>query len=122
MGLAANIISVLAAQCPLRCACLCTCKRAEVPPALTLLPDTLVSLTAPKLCARWFTGRWHWLGGRFVPPRVVREFGLEGLPPYPGSDQVVLLWDAGNAGDAGDGRHVGAAGAAACAAAPAPAL
>ena len=33
--------------------------------------DMLVSLTAPKLCAVHFTGRYHYLGGRFVPPYVV---------------------------------------------------
>lgn len=30
-------------------------------------PTVLVSLTAPKLCARNFEGL-HYLGGRFVPP------------------------------------------------------
>jgi len=32
-------------------------------------PDMLVSLTAPKLCAQFFTGsdKKHYLGGRFVP-------------------------------------------------------
>lgn len=29
-----------------------------------LRPDMLVSLTAPKLCARHFSGRFHYLGGR----------------------------------------------------------
>ena len=33
-----------------------------------LLPDTLISLGAPKLCARHFNGKHHFLGGRFVPP------------------------------------------------------
>ena len=28
----------------------------------------LISLTAPKLCAKSFTGKYHFLGGRFVPP------------------------------------------------------
>lgn len=32
-----------------------------------LRADMLVSLTAPKLCAKGFKGR-HFLGGRFVPP------------------------------------------------------
>ncbi|KAL5256163.1 hypothetical protein ACHWQZ_G011397 [Mnemiopsis leidyi] len=27
-------------------------------------PDVLISLTAPKLCAKQFRGRHHWLGGR----------------------------------------------------------
>jgi hypothetical protein len=35
-----------------------------------LRPDMLVSLTAPKLCARQFSGSHHYLGGRFVPPQV----------------------------------------------------
>ena len=29
-------------------------------------PEVLISLTAPKLCAKHFKGR-HFLGGRFVP-------------------------------------------------------
>jgi NAD(P)H-hydrate epimerase len=32
-----------------------------------LMPDALISLTAPKTCATHFKGR-HFLGGRFVPP------------------------------------------------------
>jgi hypothetical protein len=35
-----------------------------------LRPDMLVSLTAPKKCARHFRGRFHYLGGRFVPPAI----------------------------------------------------
>ena len=38
-----------------------------------LRPDMLVSLTAPKLCATHFSGRFHYLGGRFVPPYVLCE-------------------------------------------------
>ena len=33
-------------------------------------PEMLVSLTAPKCGARFFTGRFHYLGGRFVPPAI----------------------------------------------------
>jgi len=29
-------------------------------------PQMLISLTAPKLCAKFFTGK-HYVGGRFVP-------------------------------------------------------
>jgi NAD(P)H-hydrate epimerase len=32
-----------------------------------LHPDMLISLTAPKQCAKGFQGRYHILGGRFVP-------------------------------------------------------
>lgn len=54
-------------------------------------PQMLVSLTAPKLCAREFKGR-HWLGGRFVPPSMAARLQLE-LPEYSGTDTVVLLHD-----------------------------
>ena len=47
-----------------------------------------VSLTAPKLCAKMFNGRHHFLGGRFVPPAVVDKFSLR-LPPYPGHSMCV---------------------------------
>jgi len=53
-------------------------------------PDILISLTAPKLCARHFRGRHHWLGGRFVPPSLALKYSLS-LPEYPGSDQIVLI-------------------------------
>jgi NAD(P)H-hydrate epimerase len=52
-------------------------------------PQMLVSLTAPKLCAREFRGR-HWLGGRFVPPLMADQRKLD-LPQYSGTDSVVLL-------------------------------
>ncbi|EKX54530.1 hypothetical protein GUITHDRAFT_156874 [Guillardia theta CCMP2712] len=47
-----------------------------------LEPAVLISLTAPKLCAKHFKGH-HFLGGRFVPPAIRDEFGLK-LPTYPG--------------------------------------
>lgn len=37
---------------------------------LGLQPDMLVSLTAPKKGAQGFTGQFHYLGGRFVPPAI----------------------------------------------------
>lgn len=55
-----------------------------------LKPDCLVSLTAPKLCARYFKGRYHYLGGRFCPPSIQEKYQLN-LPSYPGTDVVVLL-------------------------------
>ncbi|KQJ96488.1 pyridoxine/pyridoxamine 5'-phosphate oxidase 1, chloroplastic isoform X2 [Brachypodium distachyon] len=53
-------------------------------------PDMLVSLTAPKLCAKKFNGPHHFLGGRFVPPPILRKYGLE-LPPYPGTSMCVRV-------------------------------
>ncbi|CAI2163328.1 20100_t:CDS:2 [Funneliformis geosporum] len=57
-------------------------------------PSMLVSLTAPKLCAKHFNGK-HFLGGRFVPPELERKYELN-LPSYPGSDQVVDITNAPN--------------------------
>ncbi|KAJ1901454.1 hypothetical protein LPJ66_000782 [Kickxella alabastrina] len=53
-----------------------------------LRPDMLVSLTVPKLCAKQFNGRFHYLGGRFVPPDMAEELKV---PKYPGTDQCVRL-------------------------------
>uniref|UniRef100_A0A5K3F1I5 NAD(P)H-hydrate epimerase n=1 Tax=Mesocestoides corti TaxID=53468 RepID=A0A5K3F1I5_MESCO len=55
-----------------------------------LQPDCLISLTAPKLCARRFNGRFHFLGGRFVPPILADKYNLC-LPQYPDASPVVLL-------------------------------
>ena len=55
-----------------------------------LMPALLISLTAPKVCARHFEGRFHYLGGRFVPPAVQEKYRLN-LPPYPTLDSVVEL-------------------------------
>lgn len=52
--------------------------------------ETLISLTAPKLCAKHFKGKYHWLGGRFVPAEAVKEYDLI-LPEYPDCEQCVLL-------------------------------
>jgi NAD(P)H-hydrate epimerase len=62
---------------------------AATPPPHSWSPAVLVSLTAPKLCARGFKGR-HWLGGRFVPPSMAARLQLD-LPEYSDADPVVLL-------------------------------
>ncbi|KAL0355987.1 UNVERIFIED_CONTAM: Pyridoxine/pyridoxamine 5'-phosphate oxidase 1, chloroplastic [Sesamum radiatum] len=53
-------------------------------------PDMLVSLTAPKLCAKRFSGPHHFLGGRFVPPAIAEKFKLD-LPAYPGTSMCVRI-------------------------------
>lgn len=53
-------------------------------------PQILISLTAPKMCARKFTGKYHYLGGRFVPPKLEEQYNLN-LPKYPGTDPCILL-------------------------------
>lgn len=35
-----------------------------------LRPEMLISLTAPKLGAKHFAGRHHYIGGRFIPPQI----------------------------------------------------
>ncbi|KAI9351528.1 YjeF N-terminal domain-containing protein, partial [Obelidium mucronatum] len=52
-------------------------------------PSALLSLTAPKECARFFAGR-HFVGGRFVPDDVQRLFGVD-VPAYEGSAQCVEI-------------------------------
>ncbi|GFP98471.1 pyridoxine/pyridoxamine 5'-phosphate oxidase 1 chloroplastic [Phtheirospermum japonicum] len=53
-------------------------------------PHMLVSLTAPKLCAKRFSGPHHFLGGRFVPPSIAEKFNLD-LPDYPGTSMCVRI-------------------------------
>jgi NAD(P)H-hydrate epimerase len=78
-----------------------------------LQPNVLVSLSAPKLCARSLaSGTVHYLGtecfclnarlrefaclisclvgGRFVPPSIVRKYKMK-LPAYPGAEQIARL-------------------------------
>ncbi|KAN0087487.1 YjeF N-terminal domain containing protein [Tylopilus felleus] len=54
-----------------------------------IVPDVLVSLTAPKEGVRTFEGR-HFLGGRFIPKAMEEKFRLN-LPEYPGFEQIVEL-------------------------------
>ncbi|KAG0182788.1 hypothetical protein DFQ28_000028 [Apophysomyces sp. BC1034] len=60
------------------------------PTTVKFQPDILVSLTAPKQCAAYFKGKRHFLGGRFVPPSLAKQYGFE-VPCFPGGDQVVEL-------------------------------
>ncbi|XP_059835916.1 NAD(P)H-hydrate epimerase isoform X2 [Hypanus sabinus] len=53
-------------------------------------PDMLISLTAPKKAASHFAGRYHFLGGRFVPAALEKKYGLN-LPEYPSTDCVLQL-------------------------------
>ena len=55
-----------------------------------LKPEMLISLTAPKICAKTFTGKYHYLGGRFVPKGLEQKYQMN-LPAYPGTECVVDL-------------------------------
>eukprot|EP00850_Spirogloea_muscicola_P010451 SM000061S19278 [mRNA] locus=s61:502661:506248:+ [translate_table: standard] len=59
-----------------------------------LQPHMLVSLTAPKQCARGFRGDHHFVGGRFVPAAVARKLQIT-LPRYQGSAPMVQLSGSG---------------------------
>lgn len=53
-------------------------------------PELLISLTAPKLCSKFFKGKHHYLGGRFIPEKLKEKYQLS-LPEYPKADGFVKL-------------------------------
>uniref|UniRef100_A0A182MNW3 NAD(P)H-hydrate epimerase n=1 Tax=Anopheles culicifacies TaxID=139723 RepID=A0A182MNW3_9DIPT len=53
-------------------------------------PDCLISLTAPKLCAKHLANAKHYLGGRFVPKRLEEKYSMS-LPCYKDRDLFVRL-------------------------------
>eukprot|EP00762_Andalucia_godoyi_P002036 ANDGO_02465.mRNA.1 NAD(P)H-hydrate epimerase len=55
---------------------------------LQLRPTMLISLTAPKECARHFSGL-HYVGGRFVSRALRQQLGIDF--PYKGPNQYVKL-------------------------------
>lgn len=60
----------------------------EGPKGSTFNPQYLISLTAPKSCAKAFKGR-HFIGGRFIDAEFAKQFGFE-IPPYEG---VAAIWE-----------------------------
>eukprot|EP01032_Pedospumella_encystans_P010217 gene10217-11958_t len=58
------------------------------------VPDAVISLTAPKLCMK--EDYVHYVGGRFVPPRLAAELGLV-LPDYGTNSKQFMLLNEGNA-------------------------
>ncbi|KAM3939384.1 yjeF N-terminal domain-containing protein 3 [Leptodactylus fuscus] len=53
-------------------------------------PEVLISLSAPKLCAIHFSGKHHFVAGRFLPYDIQKKFDLN-LPKYSGTECVVEL-------------------------------
>ena len=53
-------------------------------------PDMLISLTAPKQCAQFFKGRFHYVGGRFLPPALAEKYHIS-MPDYPLWEQCVRV-------------------------------
>ena len=56
----------------------------------SLQPECVISLTAPKLCMKQFRGKYHFLGGRFVPRALQEKYQLL-LPSYSSNEQIVQL-------------------------------
>lgn len=56
------------------------------------VPQVVLSLTTPKAGLRGFPGQ-HFVGGRFVPEDLDREFDLF-LPAFPGASQIVDITSA----------------------------
>ncbi|XP_077331557.1 yjeF N-terminal domain-containing protein 3 [Lithobates pipiens] len=53
-------------------------------------PEVLISLTAPKRCAIQFSGKRHFVAGRFLPYDIQKKFELN-LPKYSETDCVVEI-------------------------------
>ncbi|XP_068127373.1 yjeF N-terminal domain-containing protein 3 [Hyperolius riggenbachi] len=53
-------------------------------------PDVLISLSAPKRCAVRFSGKHHFVAGRFLPYDIQKKFELN-LPKYSGTDCIVEI-------------------------------
>ncbi|XP_048415857.1 yjeF N-terminal domain-containing 3 isoform X2 [Stegostoma tigrinum] len=53
-------------------------------------PAVLVSLAAPKKCATQFSGKFHFLAGRYLPDDLQKKYELN-PPDYPGTDCIVQL-------------------------------
>lgn len=58
-------------------------------PGAKFMPQSLISLSAPKPCVKHYRGR-HFIGGRFLTKAIVEKYGLD-LPQYPGIDQVLEI-------------------------------
>jgi NAD(P)H-hydrate epimerase len=52
-------------------------------------PKYLISLGIPKKCSETFKGE-HYLGGRFIPPKIINELQLD-IPEYQGSSLYMKL-------------------------------
>ncbi|KAM8962020.1 yjeF N-terminal domain-containing protein 3 [Pelodytes ibericus] len=55
-----------------------------------ITPDVLISLMAPKKCTLHYTGKHHFIAGRFLSYDIQKKYELN-LPKYPGTDCVVQL-------------------------------
>ena len=56
----------------------------------SLQPECVISLTAPKACMKHFRGKYHFLGGRFLPQALIEKYKII-IPEYSGSEQIVQI-------------------------------
>ena len=42
----------------------------------SIQPECIISLTAPKTCMKYFQGKYHFLGGRFVPKALEEKYKI----------------------------------------------
>ncbi|CAF1050601.1 unnamed protein product [Adineta steineri] len=54
----------------------------------SIQPECVISLTAPKICMQNFQGKYHFIGGRFVPKALQTKYKIT-LPDYSGSEQIM---------------------------------
>ncbi|XP_056374193.1 yjeF N-terminal domain-containing protein 3 [Hyla sarda] len=55
-----------------------------------IIPEVLISFSAPKTCAIHFAGKHHFIAGRFLPYDIQKKFDLN-LPKFPGTECVMEL-------------------------------
>nr|CAG4646481.1 EOG090X0AXR [Macrothrix elegans] len=56
----------------------------------SLEPVMLISLTAPKMCSKFFKGKYHYLGGRFLPTELSKKYDIT-IPKYFKANQCVKM-------------------------------
>lgn len=55
-----------------------------------LKPEMLISLPVPKRCALTFKGKYHFMGGRYIPAQLNKALKLN-IPAYPETECVLRL-------------------------------
>ncbi len=56
----------------------------------SIQPECVISLTAPKQCMKHFQGKYHFLGGRFLPKAMQEKYKII-IPDYPTCEQIVQI-------------------------------
>jgi NAD(P)H-hydrate epimerase len=56
----------------------------------SIQPECVISLTAPKICMKYFQGKYHFLGGRFLPKALQDKYKII-IPDYSTCEQIVQI-------------------------------